>query len=229
MLPYLYTLFYRAHTIGSTVARSLLFNFPEDKKTWRIDRQFMWGEAVLITPVLNEGQNQVKGYFPDARWYDFHTLKELSQTGQVTLSAPRDHINVHLRGGFIIPCQAPGRSTDFTRNKPIDLRVPLDKSDSAVGSLFFDDGETIETIEKGEYIYIDYKASAGSLTGTVGKNRWSGASKLKYGTVLVLGVKSAVSSVTVNGNSATFSLNANTLKIENVGVTITESLTINWS
>jgi alpha-glucosidase (family GH31 glycosyl hydrolase) len=229
MLPYLYTLFYRAHTTGSTVARSLLFNFPEDKKTWRIDRQFMWGDAILITPVLQEHKTDVTGYFPDARWYDFHTMKELGRTGQVTLSAPRDHINVHFRGGFIIPCQAPGRATEFTRKNPMDLRVPLDKSGSAVGSLYYDDGETIEAIEKGQYIYIDYTANESGLTSTVGKNGWADAANMKYGTVFVLGIKSAVTTVTVNGASATFSLTDNTLKIENIGVKLTENLDIKWS
>ena len=85
MLPYLYTLFYKSHTEGSTVARPLvhewvnrlryisvettkytqtyyivcctiifLFRFSTDANTWDIDRQFLWGAALLISPILDE-------------------------------------------------------------------------------------------------------------------------------------------------------------------------------
>lgn len=52
LLPYLYTLFFRAHVDGDTVARPLFFEFFSDKETFAIDTQFLWGSAVMIVPVL---------------------------------------------------------------------------------------------------------------------------------------------------------------------------------
>lgn len=51
LLPFLYTLFSQAHFDGATVARPLWMNFPEDSNTVSIDRQFMLGSAVLVSPV----------------------------------------------------------------------------------------------------------------------------------------------------------------------------------
>ncbi|RWS09040.1 lysosomal alpha-glucosidase-like protein, partial [Leptotrombidium deliense] len=48
LIPHLYTLFYRAHNFGETVARPLFFNFPKDTKTYKIETQFMWGSHILI-------------------------------------------------------------------------------------------------------------------------------------------------------------------------------------
>ena len=62
LLPYYYTLFYKAHrdvdpqnAPSGTVTRPLFFAFPKDPNTYGIDRQFMVGSALLISPVLELG------------------------------------------------------------------------------------------------------------------------------------------------------------------------------
>ncbi len=68
LLPYLYNLFVVAHLRGETVARPVLFEFPDDKNTYFIgDRQFMWGPAIMIVPVLDEVLSSV--YL--AHWKEF--------------------------------------------------------------------------------------------------------------------------------------------------------------
>ncbi|NWH68239.1 LYAG glucosidase, partial [Geococcyx californianus] len=69
LLPFLYTLFHRAHSAGETVARPLFLEFPKDPNTWAVDRQLMWGGGLLVTPVLEAGKNKVSGYFPAGTWY----------------------------------------------------------------------------------------------------------------------------------------------------------------
>uniref|UniRef100_A0A8B9HXV6 Maltase n=1 Tax=Astyanax mexicanus TaxID=7994 RepID=A0A8B9HXV6_ASTMX len=53
LLPYLYTLFYKSHTSGDTVVRPVMNEFFSDSATWTVDRQFLWGPHLLITPVLD--------------------------------------------------------------------------------------------------------------------------------------------------------------------------------
>lgn len=50
------------------------FRFPEDRNTYSIDRQFLWGRSLLITPVLEPGASSVTAYFPRGVWYDFYTV-----------------------------------------------------------------------------------------------------------------------------------------------------------
>ena len=54
LLPYLYTLFYRSSWFGETVVRGLFFEFFQDKSTFQIDKQFMFGPAFMIVPVLTQ-------------------------------------------------------------------------------------------------------------------------------------------------------------------------------
>uniref|UniRef100_A0A670IDX3 Maltase n=1 Tax=Podarcis muralis TaxID=64176 RepID=A0A670IDX3_PODMU len=144
LLPYLYTLLYEAHDHGSTVVRPLLHEFTDDRTTWDIDRQFLWGPALLISPVLDENQTTVNAYFPDARWYDYYTSKDIGVRGNYSvLQAELEHINLHLRGGYIIPWQLPDLNTNASRKQPMGLTVALDDNGAAQGLLYWDDGKTI--------------------------------------------------------------------------------------
>ena len=74
LLPYLYTLFYKANAAGSPVAQPLWAVFNHDAATHSIDEQFLWGDSVLVSPALYEGQETVTALFPTrqgetATWY----------------------------------------------------------------------------------------------------------------------------------------------------------------
>ena len=49
--------------------------FPQDVATLGLDRQFLWGQSLLVTPVLEPGVESVTGYFPRGVWYDFYTVR----------------------------------------------------------------------------------------------------------------------------------------------------------
>lgn len=49
--------------------------FPKDVRTYGIDKQFLWGKNLLVTPVLDPGVDHVIGYFPEGLWYDFFTVR----------------------------------------------------------------------------------------------------------------------------------------------------------
>uniref|UniRef100_A0A8C0A3V6 Maltase-glucoamylase n=1 Tax=Bos mutus grunniens TaxID=30521 RepID=A0A8C0A3V6_BOSMU len=144
LLPYLYTLMHKAHAEGSTVVRPLLHEFTEERTTWDIDHQFMLGPAVLISPVLENNTFQVQAYFPRARWYDYSTGSGNESTGEwKVLEAPLDHINLHIRGGYILPWQEPAMNTYSSRQKYMGLIVALDDNGRAEGQLFWDDGQIL--------------------------------------------------------------------------------------
>ena len=149
MLTYMYTLFYYAHTKGETVMRALAWEFPNDETLRETYSQFLLGPSILVTPVLVPNVETVNGVFPGigegTRWYDWYTLQEVkaSPTENVTLDAPLEHINVHVRGGSILPLQQPKYTTGETRNTPYSILVALDDNNEAEGSLYLDDGVSL--------------------------------------------------------------------------------------
>uniref|UniRef100_A0AAX7VIN0 P-type domain-containing protein n=1 Tax=Astatotilapia calliptera TaxID=8154 RepID=A0AAX7VIN0_ASTCA len=160
LFPVLYTLFHHAHVHGHTVARPIMFEFPKDVKAYGIDKQFMWGKSLLVTPVLDPGVVYVDGYFPEGLWYDYYTVRLCERYAyiikgeELQLNAPLDKINLHLREGSIIPTQAPNLTLWVSTGQPLHLVSALSQDGSASGDLFWDDGETIDTYETNQYAYI---------------------------------------------------------------------------
>ncbi|XP_053308822.1 lysosomal alpha-glucosidase [Spea bombifrons] len=232
LLPYLYTLFHKAHANGETVARALFIEFPSDPNTWTIDRQFLWGEALLITPVLEQGKTEVNGYFPAGTWYAPGSGKGIQSKGQwIVLPAPLGDINIHVRGGHILPVQTPLMTTEETRRSDLTLVVALTVEGFARGELFWDDGDSLGTFERGDYTQIIFLATNNVVLSEVIRLN-SQADALKLGTVAVYGVPAPPRKVVVNGvASENFEYNMETkvLSINNLSLPIGNPFEISWS
>ncbi|RXN35304.1 maltase- intestinal-like protein [Labeo rohita] len=201
LLPYLYTLMYEAHVHGSTVVRPLLHEFVTDEKTWDIDRQFLWGPALLITPALDPNVTVVRGYLPYGFWYDYHTEKAIRVSGEfVDMETPLEKINLHVRPGYILPCQKAEINTHYSRQNPLDLIVALNDGGVAQGSLFWDDGEGIDTVQNGKYLLTSFSVFERKLTSEVSVNGLAEADRLTLGVVRVWGVTTKPTKVTMKVN-----------------------------
>jgi alpha-glucosidase len=150
LLPYIYTTFYQSHSTGSTTMRALSWEFPNEPWLADADRQFLLGDAVMVTPCLEQGASTVNGVFPGIGsgtvWYDWYNQTEVAgiSAGQnVTIDAPLGHIPVYIRGGHVVPMQEPALTTTAARNTPWSLLVALDERSGAKGSLYLDDGESL--------------------------------------------------------------------------------------
>ncbi|KAF3322543.1 glycosyl hydrolases family 31 protein [Carex littledalei] len=147
LLPYFYTLMYGAHMTGAPIARPLFFSFPQDTNTYGINTQFLLGNGVMISPVLNPGEVTVNAYIPKGRWFnlfDYAQIIHEDNGTHVTINAPEDTINVHLNGGNIIPMQQEALTTDLVKKSGFELLVAYGEERIATGELFLDDGESVE-------------------------------------------------------------------------------------
>ncbi|KAL6030231.1 hypothetical protein STEG23_035759, partial [Scotinomys teguina] len=207
LLPYLYTLMHKAHAEGSTVIRALLHEFTDDSTTWDIDQQFMLGPALLISPVLQSNTFEIRAYFPRGRWYDYSTGSGQVSIGEwKILAAPLDHINLHVRGGSILPWQEPAMNTHYSRQNFVGLTVALDDKGKAEGQMFWDDGQSIDTYEKGNYFLANFIATEDTLKIQVLHNQYlSESNPLKVGYIRIWGLNSSdVAQVSFTYNNEQF-------------------------
>lgn len=202
LLPYLYTLLFEAHTKGSTVVRPLLHEFTEDKQTWDVYKQFLWGPALMISPVMNEGARSVNVYVPNTIWYDYHTGININIKGQwAELQAPLDHINLHVRGGYILPLQAPANNTHFSRKNPMKLLVALDQNEMANGQLFWDDGTSITSIERGVYIMYEFSAGPNFVNLTTTNANYVDPDNVQFEEIQIHGLAKNIIDLVVKTNN----------------------------
>ncbi|KIP03540.1 glycoside hydrolase family 31 protein [Phlebiopsis gigantea 11061_1 CR5-6] len=100
LLPYWYTLFANASQFGAPPVRALWYEFPDEPELFGVDRQYLVGRDLLVTPVLTPNASTVDGIFPGrgrVTWRDWYTHAAVNATAgaNTTLAAPLGHINVH--------------------------------------------------------------------------------------------------------------------------------------
>lgn len=229
LLPYLYTQLADVAARGGTFARALFFEFPLDANTYAIDQQFLLGPALLVSPVLHEGATAVTAYFPYARWYSFWNGSELAGApGTRTLETPLDHIQLHVRGGHVVPLQAPALTTEATRRNPFKLLVALDRDGLAAGRLFWDDGESLDVGKAA--LRTAYAVANSTLSARVEQDTFVAAIP-PLDVVTVLGVE-RVGAVTVNGvphTNAVYDAANRCLDIKGLTLPMNKPFSMAWS
>lgn len=114
----------------------------------------MWSDGLLFTPVLTQGAQAVRGYFPAGLWFSLFTDECLESGGQfVELETPLLATNAHVRGGKVIPMQESGMTTAAVTTSPYTLLVTLSENKEATGGLFVDDGKQLELEVMSEVVY----------------------------------------------------------------------------
>jgi len=233
LLPTLYTMFWRVHTSGGTVARSLMFNYPQDLTTYSIDHQFMWGSVLLITPVLSQGAVSVAGYWPPASvWYDLWSLHPLGATGQMTLPCSiADAILLHIAGGNIIVTQTPALTTTASRDNPFALIIAMSAAGSAAGEFFWDSGADL--VDGSNNLILSFAANQQTgLTTTLVQSTFKGIMP-SMESIRIAGFSLTPSAISVNGQTISSSAwnfdSANQLlTITPISVPLDGNLKVTW-
>lgn len=162
LLHYIYSNIFMTSLEGGMVFKPTFFEFPEDDELYNvhIDDNFMLGNAVIVHPVMTEGDRKVGGYIPRGIWYEMNGKKIVSQKGKIIEMKAElpGVIPVHVRGGYIIGTLDEWKTAlnvEQLRRGNISLVVAVDNG-SADGFLIFDDLESPDTIQDKKYSRINY-------------------------------------------------------------------------
>ena len=124
LMPYIYSLAWRVASEDDTIQRPLVMDWRTDPRTWNLGDQFMFGPALLVSPVLKAGAEKRSVYLPAAAaWYDFWTGKSLSGSQDIDAEAPLDRMPLFVRAGSILPM---GPEVEYAAQDPagpVEIRV----------------------------------------------------------------------------------------------------------
>ncbi len=152
LLPYIYSLAWRVTSEGYTPMRGLVMDFPTDRNTLDIGDEFMFGPALLVTPVTRAGATSRNVYLPPAaRWYDFWTGASLKGEQNVVTAAPLETMPLYVRAGSILTM---GPELQYTAEKPADpIELRIYRGADGAFTLYEDEGDGY-AYEKGAYSTI---------------------------------------------------------------------------
>ncbi|MGM0420106.1 MAG: TIM-barrel domain-containing protein [Bacillota bacterium] len=165
ILPQLYSLFYQQKQQGLPIWRPLFFYYPEDPKTYNLNDQLLFGENILLAPVVRPDTTERSVYLPAGGWYDYWT-GEFYPGGQTyVVDAPLDKMPIFVKAntGYLTmePVQyIEGGFKDLTLN----IYPGADKS-SWTGQIYEDDGLSFNYQDGGYNLtWYELECSADSIT-----------------------------------------------------------------
>src|SRR5580704_663510 len=161
LLPYLYSAVAETHTTGLPLMRSLWLAYPEDAKASAVEDAYLWGDSMLVAPVLEVGATHRTTYLPHGVWWDYWTNARLDGGSEVTREVTLETMPLYVKAGAIVPIGPVKQHTGEVSSEPVVLRV-YPGADGTM-TLYEDDGVSFD-YQKGALTRIVCRWNDGSRT-----------------------------------------------------------------
>ncbi len=160
LMPYIYSMAGKVWKDDYTMLRMLAFDYPEDAIAREIRDQYLFGESLMVCPVvepmyydkngvpIEDSSKTRKVYLPQGGWYDFWTNRYYEGGRTITAAAPIDLLPLFVKAGSILPMTRFMQYVDETPAEPLELLVYTGKD--AEFELYEDEGNSYR-YEEGEY------------------------------------------------------------------------------
>ena len=179
LLPCLYTAMW-LHTLdGTPVIRHLLFEDATDPKLWDHERDFLFGEHLLVSPVIQAKVQRQGIYLPKGNWYYFWN-GQLSN-GDMFVNVTPDQIPFFVREGAVLPVYPVRQHTGEPFNE-LTLYVYY-KNGLETSHLYEDAGEGFAH-QEGEFCLKIFETEGKDAHFTL-RQRTEGAFKPEYDQVKI--------------------------------------------
>lgn len=149
LFPYLYTYARKAHDTGLPIMRGLFMEYPYDEVSVKVEDQFLFGEELLVAPVLKKGERVKRLYLPEGEWIDFNDKKTIYLGGQqIAYRAPLNVIPLFVKKGSIVPMMPVMQYIHEKKDYPLFVHIfPNYEDETAEFELYEDDGENLDYLE----------------------------------------------------------------------------------
>ena len=76
LMPYIFAQAIKTHNVGVPMMRAMVIDYADDPTCLTLDRQYMFGDNILVAPILND-EGIAEYYVPEGKWTDIITGKTL--------------------------------------------------------------------------------------------------------------------------------------------------------
>nr|WP_294778128.1 glycoside hydrolase family 31 protein [uncultured Flavobacterium sp.] len=103
LLPYLYTMFWQYVNEGTPMLKPLVYFDQEDFHTHYRTDEFIFGNQILVCPILEPNAQGRRMYLPKGNWYNFWTNELIEGKKELWINTTFDQIPIFIKEGAIIP------------------------------------------------------------------------------------------------------------------------------
>ncbi|HEX4267307.1 MAG TPA: TIM-barrel domain-containing protein [Steroidobacteraceae bacterium] len=163
LLPYIYSYAWHDHIAGVGLVRPLTFAWPTDPNVRSDFSAWSFGQYLLVSPVVEQGETEKAVYIPAGVWTDWSSGRVY--LGGRTITLPIDSetwsdIPLFIRQGAIIPTQP---VEDYIGEHPVtSVRIQVFPDSRRTQFDYYDDDGKTYAYEHGTYFLQRLSAQAAS-------------------------------------------------------------------
>ncbi|KAK0643873.1 glycoside hydrolase family 31 protein [Cercophora newfieldiana] len=123
LMPYLFAQAQESTRNGIPLSlRAMCIEFPDDPTAWTLDRQFMVGNNLLVTPIFEE-DDTVQFYLPAGKWTNFFTGEVKAGPGWFTETHSFATLPLYVREGTLLVLGKEGeKRTVYDYTEDVEVR-----------------------------------------------------------------------------------------------------------
>ena len=198
LLPYLYTTFYQYTNQGTPMLRPLSFEDQEDRDTLYRTDEFLFGDHILVCPIIEPNSKGRYVYLPKGQWVNYWTNEVIEGGKQEWIDADMETIPVLMRMGSVIPFYP---SMNYVGEKSVEqLKLNVYVGGTSVQSeIYIDSGDGYDH-RNGIYNINTFEVTTGKNSFQLTQER-KGHYQSEYATYLLrfIGLNFTPSLLKING------------------------------
>ncbi len=129
LIPYIYQESKKASETGVPLMRALMLDYPEDERVDGIYDEYLFGESMLVAPIIEEGAISRSVYLPEGTWVDLWS--EEIYEGPVFITSVADvgqiPVFIHMNHAFLMNVDDTKQLGSSVGNDLSHYHVPLCK------------------------------------------------------------------------------------------------------
>ncbi|WP_224482699.1 glycoside hydrolase family 31 protein [Robertkochia aurantiaca] len=145
LLPYIYTMFWEYMNENVPMLKTLVYYDQDDPHTHYRNDEFIFGNQILVCPILEPNSKGRRMYIPRGKWYNFWTGKLVKGGKECWVEADIDTIPIFIKAGSIIP------------KYPVQQYVGEKKIDQLTLDVYYTEGVEVSRVFEDAGDGFDYK------------------------------------------------------------------------
>ena len=157
LLPYLYTMFWQYIEEGIPMLKPLVYYDQEDIQTHYRNDEFVFGNQILVCPILEPNALGRRMYIPRGNWYNYWTNEKVKGGKEIWVDTKFDQIPIFVKAGAIIPkypVQQYVGELEFD-----ELTLDVYYKEGKEKSVVYEDAQDGYDYKKGRYSFLSFQAT----------------------------------------------------------------------